>query len=188
LRCESYNASGWTPLRDHLARSAAQVVMGQETHLASEDEIRAATAWCRANAWQLVWQAATPTPCGGTCGGVAIFVRDGCLALGRPVFGTAARCVVALAVRQDGATIALGSVYLVTGQAMEEANLTVLESLAGCLGEVGPHFVVGGDFQCDPRTVEEAGVCGPLGATLIPPLVTWARAEGGRASPRSTCG
>ena len=144
--------------------------MGQETHLASEDEIRAATAWCRANAWQPVWQAATPTPCGGTCGGVAIFVRDGCLALGRPVFGTDARCVVAPAVRQDGTTVALGSVYLVTGQAMEEANLTVLESLAGCLGEVGPHFVVGGDFQCDPRTVEEAGVCGPLGATLIPPL------------------
>ena len=52
---------------------------------------------------------------------------------------------------------------------MEEANLTVLDSLAGCLGEVGPHFVVGGDFQCDPRTVEEAGVCGPLGATLFPP-------------------
>ena len=64
---------------------------------------------------------------------------------------------------------ALASVYLVTTTGFGPENLGILRDLGVALLDCGLPFVIGGDFEVDPRVLMETGWLAAISATIIAP-------------------
>ena len=72
---ETYNVSGWGSLKPYLAKTAAHVVLVQESHLLGEKADEASQI-ARRCGWKSVQAQALPGEGAGTSGGVMILVRS----------------------------------------------------------------------------------------------------------------
>ncbi len=161
LVVETVNATGWGPLSRRLEDTRAQVVLGQETWIL-QGQMARVSDWCRKRGWKAILAPASIGPGGGASGGVAIFGRVG-VGLRYPQVGSHiledARAVAGTIHPPGHRPTTVVSVYLRDGRGVKEENKGTLARVGQCAAAQGPGnlFLCGGDFQCDPESIERSG-------------------------------
>ena len=161
---------------------SADCVLLQELHVQG-DAARRAEGWYSRSGWQVVINDATitssegPRSREGTSGGTGLAVRrwQG-LGLCHGM-ESASLCKARVSLGHWSAFlpggILIASVYLVTGEPTGQASLAILEQLGLKLAQWNRPFIVGGDFQMQPREMEATGWPQRLAAAVVSPLQEW---------------
>ncbi len=180
LVIDTVNGTAWGPIARYLVRTTADLVLCQEHHLGPA-EVAAAAALAQRIGWQPLFVPATPGEGDGWRGGVAIFARRG-VGLSMPKVGHSelipARAIAALVEAPGYRPFTAVSAYLEHGKGLGSANLAHLRDIGNFLEAQGQHapFVVGGDFQCPPDQMANAGFARRTAASIV-----------ATCDPRGTC-
>jgi len=78
------NGSCWQTAKSVIEQTKAHLVAIQETKLAEDAQIDAASHWCIKNGWQSFWGRAVKTDKEGSSSGVAVLIRQGLGAIAPP--------------------------------------------------------------------------------------------------------
>ena len=171
------NGNSWKTFRSALAqRSAADILLGQETKLFTAGGLKTATGDARNDGWNPVFTAAHPTS--GTMGsaGNAVLAKKGTGI--RPVLrsgisdATEHRLTLAWvdAVLRGG--IYCLSVYLRHSEGMSEANQAILDDAAIALRSLRGPWIAAGDWNITPQVLADSRwlevVGGVICATELP--------------------
>ncbi len=180
LAVETCNATAWGPLRRHLRRTKAHIVLAQEHHL-GPSEVAARSAWALRAGWHSVFAPAEKGDNNGWRAGVAIFARPS-MGLSLPRVGghiIVPHRAVAACVEPPGHRLTtLVSLYLEDGKGVGRANLEHLAAVGNFLeaqGE-GIPFIAGGDFQSEPGDLAAVGFASRTAGEIV-----------AAGSPRGTC-
>ncbi len=153
LECITANVNSWRAFKDQLDRpefETATLLLLQETHLLTEDELRSAVEYCGHRGWLGKFPLAAQLPSGKPSGGVAILIRDG-LSLGVSAVQTPASLahrLVAVGLEVPGfGDVIFASVYLEVGQRLTQTNLRVLSELALLQESHQKPLLAGGDWN-----------------------------------------
>ena len=139
--------------------STYDVVLVQEHHTKSHEELRELASRLARHGWHSTWTPATASKNGGTSGGTGIVWVEGL-----PI---TADVVQPGLVRAQGRTtlatltwpgleeVHFVSLYMHTGGKLDEENTKLLYDLAAYLSTTGGHHWIGGDFQLDSEVLLE---------------------------------
>ena len=163
LKVETFNASQWGPAKAWCADMCeADVVLVQEHRLTSAEEVEVASAWARSKGWKSLWTRAQRTGAGkqNTSAGTAILVRD---EMGLRPLPEAGRVVEAkhrvtwgILEAPGFGEVLLGSIYLVTGEQLSPANLSIMAHIGLTIQTTGLQHIVGGDWNMERQVVQES--------------------------------
>ncbi len=173
LRAETVNATAWGPLKKRLRKTNAHIVLAQETRI-TKAAMATASSWSLRNGWKMIAAPANKGKKGGASGGVAVLVRS-YLGAQFPAKGShileAGRAVAAV-VDIDGCRPILAiSAYLRDGVGLNEANRQTMGKIGACIASHGDkwQFIIGGDFNVEPRVMEASGFAREVGASITAP-------------------
>ena len=173
---DTVNPNSWNSgLATVLASSSADCVFMQETkRLLSDDDPSALNRSARRAGWSACAWSARQNPSGQASGGVAVMARRG--------IGICPHSVVKedCQYRQgfvhiNGCCpggIHCGSVWMKDSQGLSDTNLQLLASLASSIGRLRGPWLLGGDWNMAPSTLQSSGwlsiVDGVVVATALP--------------------
>ncbi len=180
LRVETANTTGWKGLKRRLRRSAADVILAQETWVEASFTSQAAR-WAASRGWKSIWCPATRGAGGGISAGAAVLARDW-IGLRYPpvggyVWSEARACAAVVDAPGHRPWIAVAA-YCIHGQGASEANCAILAQVGAkfrALGE-GWSLVMGADFNMEPAELIRTGFPDELTADVV-----------AAANPRGTC-
>ncbi len=171
LRIATANTTSWPSLQKFLLTTDADVVLAQE-HRLPPCRVPEASEWARRHNWHAMIIPAASTEAGGWSGGVAVIARPHA-ALSSPRIGSetiAEARIVAANIEPPGHRPTLVvSAYLQDGVGLAPVNLKHLADIGTCIHMHGSNypFVVGGDFQLQPKELANAGFGDQVGGTLV---------------------
>ena len=155
------NGNSWGTLHAAVAkRSKADILLGQESKIFTQNGIRSAQSEARACGWNPTFSTAHPTACNLGSGGNMVFARKGTgitphLNVGIPD-GTAHRIHLAWvdAVLRGG--LHCMSIYLRHSEGLSEANMCILEVATVALRCLKGPWVAAGDWNMSPQTLAQS--------------------------------
>ena len=161
---------------DFLQRTAADVVMVQETRLVGAMKREAAHRAARKAKWNLLAPEAATTAKGNTSAGVALATRVGFGMAGGEAMESGEHDRTRVEGRHVGILCRGGvhifSVYLHTAQGLSDPNKELLKQLARLVKMTRGPWIIGGDWNLPPEALAEAGwvdeVEGKIIATKAP--------------------
>ncbi len=171
LLIETCNSTSWGPLKRHLRRTNADVVLAQEHHI-GPGEVPAKSAWAVRAGWHAVFAPAMQGEGRGWRAGVAIMARPH-VGLSLPRVGSHIviphRAVAATIEPQGYRPMTLVSLYLEDGKGVGPDNLEHLASVGAFVKSQGEDmpYVVGGDFQAAPADVANTAFASQLNGELV---------------------
>ena len=158
---------------EYLKVSAVDAVVVQELRTVGPKTL-AVQRNARAAGWALSSGDAATTEAGGVSAGVGVAVRS-CIGLVVPPVqldsGIATRFHLRWAGMLAKGGLHVGSLYLRDGEGASQANLDLLQRVAGVLKRVRGQWVLGGDFNMTPQCLDETGWLGLVGGVIHKPRV-----------------
>jgi len=176
IRFALSNHNAYTTLRFKLLPGIrASIVLSQELRLRA-NEIPAAKAHMAKLGWKLFAAPCLSGPGGGPSAGVAILCRsflDMSPNLTNGPMVLVEGRVIVVPMRTAGLGIVyVYSVYLISGIALSDANITILKAVVDHIVSHGAPYVVGADWQNGPDVIRSAlAPLGLVGATVFAPDV-----------------
>ncbi len=171
LAVETCNGTSWGSIARYLARTSADLILIQEHHL-SPQRTAAASSWAARRGWQTIWAPAEAGDGEGWRAGVCICAREPVSlsvprSAGTMVHGS--RAVAALAEAPGYRPITVYSAYLHDGDGLSGRNLGILADIGRHIVRQGAQapFIVGADFQVEPRAIAAAGWVDKLHAVVV---------------------
>ncbi len=164
------NGTSWAGIRRFLRCTDAAAVLAQEHHL-DEHAVPFASAWAHRNGWKSVFLPAGTGNSSGTTAGVAIFARS-YLGLSYPQVGghevVPNRVVAAVLEAPECRPMTLYSCYLYDGKGITSPNASIFADIGKHIHGQGQdaQFIVGGDFQAEPKITANLGFAKEAGAVL----------------------
>ena len=158
---DTVNGNCWSTLATTaLARSRADIIIGQETKRDTKAGVDSAKATARQLGWNAHLSRAHPTAAANGSGGGAVMVRRGC-GLTPPedqIVREPFRHRIALAwcdaVVRGGVHIV--SVYLRHSEGLSQENMAILDELSAVLLQLKGPWIVGGDWNLLPAILAES--------------------------------
>ena len=178
----TFNSTSWGHLKSHLPWISADVILWQEHHLASPEDLDRASEALQFMGWKCVLAPALQGKSfGSSSGGVGILVRDRYGLVPQLQLASSHRLVLAVMNLPSGKSLTIGSLYCIDGLAMVGENLRLLAEAASGVQHLGHPFVLGADFQNSPEVVESTGILARLDAVLVhtPSTQTTCRSSAG---------
>jgi len=168
---ETYNGNCWATFKKELARSKADVIVGQEIGVLA-DQIPRIQAWCASQGWHAIIEPSAQAGGGKLSAGVGVFARDyhGLrFPPGRKSGSVVPHRVVHAVVDMLGwpSLHVVGS-YLHDGDGLSAANVAILAKIGEELDGV-EFFAAGADWNLWPAQVEHSGLPKRLRASLRHP-------------------
>ena len=161
--------------RKILRRSKASAVMLQETRLKTKDEIAAAKRAARREGWSAHFEPARHTDADRGSGGCGVAVKkgSGISAISTEDLAPDTRHRLAAAwvdvIIKGGITLV--SVYMADSEGLSEKNLAVLGDATALVRSLRSPWIMAGDWNMDPRTLNAAGWVDTTGGVIIAPAL-----------------
>ena len=158
------NGSCWQTAKSVIEQTKAHLVAIQETKLAEDAQIDAASHWCIKNGWQSFWGRAVKTDKEGSSSGVAVLIRQGLGAIAPPGSPTPtelqSRYVSCLVQVPGQLSFVFGSVYAEAGTELGRVNTTLLGHLGLVATSSGKPCFFAGDYTMPPSIILASGFLG----------------------------
>ena len=171
---DTVNANGWAGAEGYLERSAADVVLIQETKCTSgRRALTAERAAARAR-WGLLITPAVNTELDGVSAGVAVAARSHFGMAGhssaaeRPACGRGRTAGGHVSIACKGGIHVL-SLYLWCSEGLTQRNLDLLQYVAQLLAAVRGPWVLAADFNCEPKLLQDSGWLDLVGGVIVEP-------------------
>eukprot|EP00959_Pyramimonas_sp_CCMP1952_P401380 8410379-Pyramimonas_sp.AAC.1 len=127
--------------------------------------------------WRPHFQAALPSPGGGTHGGVGGVVQKGiyCKKYLRSALGGAqdfgsGECWFFLELKTHGVSMAIGVIYLISDLGLVGDNLKRLQQVTDFLRMINTPFLLLGDFNMPAVDLHECGFCELVNGVVVEPM------------------
>ncbi|CAK0886714.1 unnamed protein product, partial [Prorocentrum cordatum] len=151
------NLNSWGTLKSYLESSDASVILGQEHRLLDPDAIAQASSSALKLGWKSTWCPGIPGEGGGVSSGTAIFARDGFgMFAASTTVVVPGRAVAAMVHAPGCEAICMVSIYLIHSEGLSEGNLKILSTVGEFLASLTCEFVLGGDWNLTPDTLEDS--------------------------------
>ncbi len=178
LLLQSGNTTGWGAAREWLGIGGSDVRLVQEHRRRHVEDVAAASDAALKEGWKSLWSPAigSGTEADEAAGGTAVYVRSHIGLLHAPGDTTASVVDghVAAGLIEAGGTDGLVaySLYLEQGGDLSERNWAILTRLAAHIAGHGRQWVIGGDWNLEPHTLQASGWLRKVGGTLVAPPVS----------------
>ena len=158
--------------------------MGQESHALGQASLEAAAS-ARAMGWKMIQAPAQPGKGKGTSGGVMVLAREW-IGLSKPddvpSLISPGRAVAARVEFPGFPPFLAVSLYLYTGQALEEPSLSLMQQVGEVAAASSLPVIVGGDFQACPQDIASLGFHSKLCSRILSPKGDMGTCRGGSGS------
>jgi exonuclease III len=166
------------------ARCDADAVLVQEHHL-SEREIASASVWALSHGWKSFWTPAVITDDGGTSAGTAILARSEFGLIDKHVFEASTHRGIAGTFQYPGTPeLKLVSLYLESGSPLQGDSARLVKQAVGFLQTWAKPFIIGGDFNCTPCTLQKSRLTEGLDAQVVAPPEKYGTCKGQKGRSR----
>ena len=131
LSVETVNCTSWSSIESWLVTATSHIVLVQEHHIVTDDDIAKAGQWAQQRGWKARFSPAIRTESGGTSGGVAILVRS-FLGFHDPEFGaivSGSRAISGIVQVPGSPSILVTSVYLYDSEDLSDRHLDLLAAV-----------------------------------------------------------
>jgi len=170
---DTANPSSWTTAEDRvMGRSAADVVLIQESKRVGETGVAQVVAGGRSIGWNCSASPAKLTELGGPSGGCVVAARrgTGIRAEEGAVPGRIAhRFHVAWVAAVVRAGLHIASIYLRDGVGLDDENLATLHEVAGILRGLRGPWILGGDWNVSPEVLLGSNWLSVVGGVVVAP-------------------
>ena len=171
---DTVNANGWAGSESYLERSAADVVLLQETKCTSGRRTLAAERAAARAKWGLLVTPAVDTEQNGVSAGVAVAARSH---FGMASHGCAAEGPACSRGRTAGGHVSIAckggmhfiSLYMWCSEGLTQRNLDLLQYAAQLLAAVHGPWVVAADFNCEPNILQDSGWLDLVSGVIVKP-------------------
>jgi len=168
ITIETANVTGWGSLLPHLEATTADVVCVQEHKVLGHDIAKRRETLYR-KGWRSIWAPALATEAGGISAGVAIVARR---QMGlwtpegeQPVVVNHRVCSAMLSA-SGLPSIMVYAAYLHDSEGPTERNCGILEAIDHHKSKHNLGWVVGADFNMEPKTIADTGLLNVMGGRV----------------------
>ena len=170
---DTCNANSWAAARTWLRKTVSDVCLLQETKINKEPAFRAMAGNAKKDGWTVNANRAHTTAANLASGGTAVTAKRG---LG--IKQHAEDLVPALfqhrlafshvsAVMKGG--VHCGSLWLKHSEGMSEDNMAILQAATAAVSKLKGPWIIGGDFNMEPATLEKSGWLEMIGGVVVAP-------------------